>query len=94
MSAGALSPLIRKSELQRMKDSVQIGDSLIVQTLKSSESRQGGGGATSKCVTLKGIVVAKYQHLAVVKLPNGILDSVTWVELATQSRERGRKGRR
>ena len=86
MSAGVLSPSIQKSELQRMKDSVQIGDSLIVQTLKSSEARRKGGGATSKCVALKGIVV--------VELPSGLMDSATWVELAVKKREKSQRGRR
>lgn len=36
-------------------------------------------------------MIAKYPHLILVELSNGLMESATWAELAVQKREKARK---
>lgn len=91
MENGTRNP-IREKELQRLKNSIRIGDRINVKTLKVSQGRHASG-ATSAMAVVRGTVVAKYPHLVLVELPSGQMESATWAELAVQKREKSRKDR-
>ena len=80
---------IREKELQRLKNSIKIGDRINVKTLKVSQGRHASG-ATSAMAVVRGTVIAKYPHLV---LSSGLMESATWAELAVQKREKSRKDR-
>ena len=84
MGLGVKNP-IREKELQRLKNSIKIGDRINVKTLKVSQGRHAPG-ATSAMAVVRGTVIAKYPHLVLVELA-----SATWAELAVQKREKSRK---
>ena len=84
---------IREKELQRLKNSIKIGDRINVKTLKVSQGRHASG-ATSAMAVVRGTVVAKYPHLVLVELASGLMESATWAELAVQKREKSRRDRR
>lgn len=86
---GAKNP-IREKELQRLKNSIKIGDRINVKNLKVSQGRHASG-ATSAMAVVRGTVVAKYPHLVLVVLSSGLMESATWAELAVQKREKSRK---
>lgn len=89
MENGTRNP-IREKELQRLKNSIRIGDRINVKTLKVSQGRHASG-ATSAMAVVRGTVVAKYSHLVLVELASGLMESATWAELAVQKREKSRK---
>lgn len=78
---------IREKELQRLKNSIKIGDRINVKTLKVSQGRHASG-ATSAMAVVRGTVIAKYPHLVLVELASGLMESATWAELAVQKREK------
>ena len=86
MKQGTEGP-IREKELQRLKNSIKIGDKINVKTLKVSQGRHASG-ATSAMAVVRGTVVAKYSHLVLVELASGLMESATWAELAVQKREK------
>ena len=91
MENGTKNP-IREKELQRLKNSIKIGDRINVKTLKVSQGRHASG-ATSAMAVVRGTVVAKYPypHLVLVVLSSGLMESATWAELVVQKREKSRK---
>ena len=68
---------IREKELQRLKNSIQIGDRINVKTLKVSQGRHASG-ATSAMAVVRGTVIAKYPRLVLVELASGLMESATW----------------
>ena len=86
MENGTKNP-IREKELQRLKNSIKIGDRINVKTLKVSQGRHASGAMA----VVRGTVVAKYPHLVLVVLSSGLMESATWAELAVQKREKSRK---
>lgn len=92
MENGVKNP-IREKELQRLKNSIKIGDRINVKTLKVSQGRHASG-ATSAMAVVRGTVIAKYPYIVAVELPSGLMDSMTWAELAVQKREKSQSGRR
>lgn len=71
---GYISP----EEVALARARCKLGDVVEVQTYKTI--RVG--------VTRVGVVVGKYSHFATVWLPGGIMDSVSWVEMARRARRR------
>lgn len=76
MGLGVKNP-IREKELQRLKNSIKIGDRINVKTLKVSQGRHASG-ATSAMAVVRGTVIAKYPHLVLVVLSSGLMESATW----------------
>ena len=86
MENGVKNP-IREKELQRLKNSIKIGDRINVKTLKVSQGRYASS-ATSAIAVVGGTVIAKYPYLVLVELASGLMESTTWAELAVQKREK------
>lgn len=75
---GGISP----QEVAIARSRCKLGDVVEVRTYKSrlDDSLSRGGAIRA------GVVVGKYPRFATVWLPGGIIDSVSWVEMAMRTR--------
>lgn len=66
-------------DVERVRNCVQIGDRIRIHTQKTNLL----GDKTSNKVNIKriGTVIAKYPRFALLRLENGVIDTMMWVDL-------------
>lgn len=67
-------------DLQSISKKYKIGQMIKINTYKAMDSDTGGRGPLVR----KAEIVAKYPYFAVVKLDNGVTDSILWIDLVTK----------
>lgn len=71
--------------IARIRREIRVGDKIPLQSLKISDDINGSGTNNGR-LTRGTVVSTKNRHFCVVRLPNGVMESVLWSDLVKAKR--------